>query len=271
MALLLARGADCDIRGNDSYAPVHICTRRGDNESLFALLEANCNTASTNSEGQTALDIAKLKGYTDIYSALMGNRARLLPRAAIDPLLVVPTAPATAVTGTTLPSVRRSAELPVVSLQRPSSSGTRTATGNETASLMPLVPLPSSSSTAAASNAGTLGATAVARPKYNNSNPATGRDSSVPSASAVTAVSRSDDTKGASSYTIANQQAYSNDDPALASLRNALERETAKRKGLESKVRCAPRNALLHFDTINICVHCRVFSWMCSRTRTRSC
>jgi hypothetical protein len=246
VALLLARGADCDIRGHDSYAPIHICTRRGDNESLIALLEANCNIAATNNEGQTALDIAKLKGFTDIYSALMGNRARLLPRPAVDLLLIAPT---TAGTGTIiLPTVRRSVELPAVSLQRSNSSTTRTATGNETANLIPLVPLASASSTAASgatSNIGTVGAASVIRPKINDSSSAvtlhsshsTGRGSNTTCTSAVTAAPRADDRKSAS-YTIANQQAYSNDDPALASLRNTLERETAKRKALESKVCC---------------------------------
>jgi hypothetical protein len=44
-----------------------------------------------------------------------------------------------------------------------------------------------------------------------------------------------------SSYTIAGQQtggaSYSCDDPALMSLRLALDRETTKRKGLQSTVR----------------------------------
>ena len=55
-------------------APLHICTRRGDNVSLDLLLAANTNTTVKSRDGHTALDIAKTKGYEDVYSRLMRQR-----------------------------------------------------------------------------------------------------------------------------------------------------------------------------------------------------
>ena len=74
---MLAHGADANIAGNDSYAPIHICARRGDTNSLDLLLDANTNTLLKTKNGQTALDIAKEKGHEGIYSRIMRQRSTL--------------------------------------------------------------------------------------------------------------------------------------------------------------------------------------------------
>ncbi len=115
MALLLAHGADSNLTGVDSLAAVHICAKRGDSQTLDALLEANTNPSLKTRDGQTALDIAKAKGHEMIYSRLMRQRSTLpLPRsvgsggnassAGSNPLsipIVSPTSPSPA----SLPSV----------------------------------------------------------------------------------------------------------------------------------------------------------------------
>ena len=72
--LLLAHGADSNICGMDSLAPLHIATRRGDAESVNTLLNANTSTTIRTKDGQTALDIARAKGYESIYARLMEKR-----------------------------------------------------------------------------------------------------------------------------------------------------------------------------------------------------
>lgn len=58
----------------DSLAPLHIATRRGDAESVNTLLNANTSTTIRTKDGQTALDIARAKGYESIYARLMEKR-----------------------------------------------------------------------------------------------------------------------------------------------------------------------------------------------------
>ncbi len=73
--MLIVHGADTNIiSSKDGMAPLHICTRRGDNISLDLLLAANTNTTLKSRDGHTALDIAKTKGYEDVYSRLMRQR-----------------------------------------------------------------------------------------------------------------------------------------------------------------------------------------------------
>ncbi|KAJ1403711.1 ankyrin repeat-containing domain protein, partial [Ochromonadaceae sp. CCMP2298] len=66
IALLLAHGADSNTTGADWLAPLHICTKRGDAASVDALLNASTSTTLRTKEGQTALDIARAKGYESI-------------------------------------------------------------------------------------------------------------------------------------------------------------------------------------------------------------
>lgn len=75
IALLLAHGADSNICGTDSFTPLHVSTRRGDAESVNVLLNANTSTTARTKEGQTALDIARAKGYESIYARLMEKRS----------------------------------------------------------------------------------------------------------------------------------------------------------------------------------------------------
>lgn len=75
ISYLLAHGADSNIPGNDSLAPIHICARRGDLDCLDLLLNANTSTTLTTKDGMTALDIAKSKGHEAIYSRLMQQRS----------------------------------------------------------------------------------------------------------------------------------------------------------------------------------------------------
>jgi len=75
ISMLLVHGADANIvSSNDGLAPLHICAKRGDHISLDHLLAANTNTTIKTRDGQTALDIAKSKGYEDIYGMLMRQR-----------------------------------------------------------------------------------------------------------------------------------------------------------------------------------------------------
>lgn len=75
VSILIVHGADTNIiSSKDGMAPLHICTRRGDNVSLDLLLAANTNTTLKSRDGHTALDIAKTKGYEDVYSRLMRQR-----------------------------------------------------------------------------------------------------------------------------------------------------------------------------------------------------
>ena len=62
------------MRGIDSLTPLHIATRRGDAESVNILLNANTSTTLTTKDGQTALDIARAKGFESIYTRLMEKR-----------------------------------------------------------------------------------------------------------------------------------------------------------------------------------------------------
>lgn len=73
--LLIANGADINIAGNDTLAPVHVAARRGDTNTLSVLIEANAITTARTKDGHTALDIAKMKGYEDIYARLMQTRS----------------------------------------------------------------------------------------------------------------------------------------------------------------------------------------------------
>jgi hypothetical protein len=77
IALLLAHGADSNTTGADWLAPLHICTKRGDAGSVDALLNASTSTTLRTKEGQTALDIARAKGYENIYARLMGKRSTI--------------------------------------------------------------------------------------------------------------------------------------------------------------------------------------------------
>ena len=75
MSALLVHGADSNIISTkDGMAALHICSKRGDNISLDLLLAANTNPTLKTRDGQTALDIAKTKGFEDIYSRLMRQR-----------------------------------------------------------------------------------------------------------------------------------------------------------------------------------------------------
>jgi hypothetical protein len=65
------------MSGNDSFAPLHICARRGDLESLNLLLDANASIILKTKSGQTATDIAQSKGYEDLYARLMQTRQQL--------------------------------------------------------------------------------------------------------------------------------------------------------------------------------------------------
>ena len=58
---LQAHGADANMVGEDSFGPIHICSRRGDSKSLDILLDANTSINLKTRDGQTALDIAKAK------------------------------------------------------------------------------------------------------------------------------------------------------------------------------------------------------------------
>lgn len=78
IALLLAHGADSNISGADSFTPLHVSTRRGDAESVNVLLNANTSTIARTKEGQTALDIARAKGYESIYARLMEKRSGIV-------------------------------------------------------------------------------------------------------------------------------------------------------------------------------------------------
>lgn len=78
ISILLALGADPNICGNDSLAPIHVCAKRGDGSSMDVLLDsASTVTAAKTKNGQSALDIAKEKGYEQIYSRLMRQRRPL--------------------------------------------------------------------------------------------------------------------------------------------------------------------------------------------------
>lgn len=78
ISILLALGADPNLCGNDSLAPIHVCAKRGDGSSLDVLLDsASTITTVKTKNGQTALDIAKEKGYEQIYSRLMRQRRPL--------------------------------------------------------------------------------------------------------------------------------------------------------------------------------------------------
>jgi len=69
--LLLINGANVDDVGLDSYSPLHICCRKGDFNMLNILLQSNPSTSLKTKDGKTALDIAKDKGYEDIYNRLL--------------------------------------------------------------------------------------------------------------------------------------------------------------------------------------------------------
>jgi ankyrin repeat protein len=57
--------------------PLHICARRGDRATLDLLLAANTLTTIKTKDGLTALDIAKSKGFEDIYARLMRQRSSI--------------------------------------------------------------------------------------------------------------------------------------------------------------------------------------------------
>lgn len=82
IALLLAYGSNVNVIGSDSLTPLHVCTRRGDAESVNILLNANINTSARTKEGQTALDIAQVKGYDMIYARLMRKRSGISPKTS---------------------------------------------------------------------------------------------------------------------------------------------------------------------------------------------
>lgn len=82
IALLLAYGSNVNVIGSDSLTPLHVCTRRGDAESVNILLNANVNTLARTKEGQTALDIAQVKGYETIYARLMRKRSGISPKTS---------------------------------------------------------------------------------------------------------------------------------------------------------------------------------------------
>lgn len=126
VALLLAHGADSNVCGKDSLTPLHVCTKRGDSSTLNALLEGNTNTTITTSDGHTALDIAKAKGYTDIYSVLMGYRGRL---SRPDNLLPAPSALAQ----NTPAAPRRAGELQPVASSTSTSTGSTRSLGSSSA------------------------------------------------------------------------------------------------------------------------------------------
>lgn len=82
IALLVACGSNVNVIGSDSFTPLHVCTRRGDAESVNILLNANVNTLARTKEGQTALDIAQVKGYETIYARLMRKRSGISPKTS---------------------------------------------------------------------------------------------------------------------------------------------------------------------------------------------
>ncbi len=229
VALLLIHGADSNLCGDDSLAPIHICARRGDSECMHALLQANTSTSAVTRDGLTAIDIAKLKGHTDIYAALMGNRG--IPRVENTGLQPIVNS-----------SSARMGSLPTLNRSNSSNSNV-------------LVPI-------GRSDAGSSVSSSTTRPALSELNVPSGVARSLRPANSIPVLAESvsvkSDSKGKNSkpavapvnagtaststpsYSIAGQQAgsYAGDDPALVSLRNALEKETAKRKALEGKVGC---------------------------------
>ncbi len=83
VSFLVSHGADVNCPGKDLMNPLHICARRGDAATLEVLMSAgaaNLSTMAKNKEGQTALDIAKAKGYDNVYAILMRQRRGLPPQ-----------------------------------------------------------------------------------------------------------------------------------------------------------------------------------------------
>lgn len=82
--ILLVYGAKVTSRGADSMTPLHIAARRGDNEMINLLLDSK-NTAINlkTSDGKTAWDIAKSKGYTTICDSIAKSMASRGQRAPI--------------------------------------------------------------------------------------------------------------------------------------------------------------------------------------------
>jgi hypothetical protein len=64
------------------HPPLHIATRRGDASSVELLLNANTDRSARTRDGQTALDIARAKGYENIYARLMEKRTGITRTAA---------------------------------------------------------------------------------------------------------------------------------------------------------------------------------------------
>jgi hypothetical protein len=230
--LLLDHGANSNIVGDDSFAPLHVCARRGDYDSLIALLDCPFTSISVATrDGLTALDIAKGKNFTDIKSALMGIRTRQqLPRVSaefsqsnvqLSPIPLIPTI-------LPQPAVAR----PSTVVDLPSVIGTPRANTNTSSSMSNgLNTIPSLICLPVGSGLSAIGKTNKTTSESKK------RDSVVATSSSSKEAVFPPPTN---SYTIAGKQAgglnYSTDDPALMSLRLALDRETTKRKALESKV-----------------------------------
>mmetsp|Transcript_7461 Transcript_7461/g.16600 ORF Transcript_7461/g.16600 Transcript_7461/m.16600 type:complete len:423 (-) Transcript_7461:526-1794(-) len=150
IALLLAHGADSNTTGADWLAPLHICTKRGDAASVDALLNASTSTTLRTKEGQTALDIARAKGYESIYARLMGKRSTI---GRPSPSLAEGANPPPSLASSLINNIRL--ELPTATQSRPGSARDR----------QPLNPLgrviQNATSTSGAGAVGTAGTTAV--------------------------------------------------------------------------------------------------------------
>ncbi|HWS72389.1 MAG TPA: ankyrin repeat domain-containing protein, partial [Thermoanaerobaculia bacterium] len=72
IALLLARGADPNARQQNDLAPLHGSAGRGDVDSAKLLLAAGADRHAKSSDGKTAADYARERGFPDFAAWLEG-------------------------------------------------------------------------------------------------------------------------------------------------------------------------------------------------------
>ena len=73
--LLLAKGANVNVKGEEGITPLYLAVFEGHGSTAELLISAGADVNAKNDDGYNSLDIAIERGYEDIVHLLRENRA----------------------------------------------------------------------------------------------------------------------------------------------------------------------------------------------------